>query len=700
MLSQGDVVGQYEVEEIAGAGGMGVVYRARDLRLGRRVALKLIAPHLARDRVMRERLNRESTIVAGIDHPNVIPLYDAGETEDGALYLASRWVDGRELGVLVAEDGPLAPERAVRLVGQVAAALEAAHREGLVHRDVKPSNVLVTEGDHVYLTDFGIARRGTDATGLTETAQLLGTLDYVSPEQIQGERVDQRADVYALGGLLHHALTGEAPFPREGHAAKLYAHISADPPRPSTLRAELPATFDAVVQRALAKDPAERQHSAGAFEVEVHNALAEAPWVLGETRARRSGRFDREPVDSDAPADRDVVPPDVAALTVAGVEAPAKRRWPARAHEPAAGDAGSAGSVALQAEDFVAERHLDDVAMRAARSAAAPRARDVAPQAGRSGPDDRRPAARPRRLRRALVALAVVAAALVPAALLLGLVREERAGAQTASVAPRANGVVVVGGRVWVGVPGSSQLLGIATDDLTGAARRLELDAPVAAVAARGNRLLVGAERSLLDLPGASSAKARRLTVPLTPRLLAASAGTSWAAAGGDARELFRIRGKQAERKTMSSPADGLATGAGALWITHAEAGRLGRTDAKSGRFLSLTRLGGRPTGVAATADAVWVTDPERDVVLRIDPATGRPVGAPIPVPGDPVAVAADSREVWVVRRGQDAVTKLDARTGRPLDEVGTARQPVAVALSDDAAWVVGRRGGLTRIPR
>jgi len=175
--------------------------------------------------------------------------------------------------------------------------------------------------------------------------------------------------------------------------------------------------------------------------------------------------------------------------------------------------------------------------------------------------------------------------------------------------------------------------------------------------------------------------------------------GVSWAA-GASNRQLLRLEDGDAIRTTTSSPIDGLATGAGAVWVAHADEGTVGRVNARTRNPTALRRLGGAPTAIAATATAIWVADPERDVVLRLDPRTGKAVGAPVPVPGDPVALAADSRQVWVARRADNAVTALDARTGRPVNEVGSAQQPVGVALTDDAVWVVGRRGQLSRISR
>jgi serine/threonine protein kinase len=242
----------YRIEALIGRGGMGVVYRAHDPRLKRNVALKLLAPELAGDERFRERFLRESELAASLDHPNVIPIYEAGEA-DGVLYVAMRLVDGKDLKTLLAEERTLAPARALEIAGQLAGALDAAHERGLVHRDVKPSNVLLDQREHVYLADFGLTRRLGEPGAALGAAFSLGTPAYVAPEQIEGKELDGRADEYSLCCLLHECLTGEPPFPRSSEAAVLFAHLEEEPPAPERL-AE-------VVARGLAKDSAERYPS-------------------------------------------------------------------------------------------------------------------------------------------------------------------------------------------------------------------------------------------------------------------------------------------------------------------------------------------------------------------------------------------------------------------------------------------------------
>jgi hypothetical protein len=258
----GDIFAGHRIEGVAGRGGMGVVYRAIQIDLDRPVALKVIAPHLAQDEAFRERFVAESRTAAAIDHPHVLPIYYAGEG-DGTLYIAMRLVEGEDLRHLIRGAGSVEAGRAARIVDQVGGALDAAHARGLIHRDIKPANVLLGIGDHAYLTDFGLTKRLGASTGLSRSGQWVGTLGYVAPEQIRGERIDARSDVYALGCVLFHALTGQAPYLRETEEATLWSHLHDPPPPASMLADGVPEAFDEVIERALAKDPDDRFPSAG-----------------------------------------------------------------------------------------------------------------------------------------------------------------------------------------------------------------------------------------------------------------------------------------------------------------------------------------------------------------------------------------------------------------------------------------------------
>src|SRR3954469_9715690 len=257
----GSVFAGHRIEAVAGRGGMGVVYVATHLALNRRVALKLIAPELGADESFRERFKQESMTAASIDHPNVIPIYHAGE-EDGKLYITMRYVEGTDLREQIAARGKIAPAEVARIVSEVAAALDAAHARGLVHRDVKPANVLMGESGQAYLTDFGLTKHAGSASGLTKTGLFVGTLDYIAPEQLQGGEVDARVDVYALGCVLHQALTGKVPYPRDTEPAKIWAHMQ-EPPPSVVSDPDVPDQFETVIRRAMAKTPDDRYPSAG-----------------------------------------------------------------------------------------------------------------------------------------------------------------------------------------------------------------------------------------------------------------------------------------------------------------------------------------------------------------------------------------------------------------------------------------------------
>ena len=274
-----DIAG-YAIESVLGRGAMGVVYVARQRSPERRVALKLITPAFAGDEVFRRRFLREATTAAAIEHPHILPVYAAGES-NGILYMATRLVDGQDLREILRSSEELAPDRAERIVGQIGEALDAAHARGLVHRDVKPGNILVIrqpdaqDADFCYLTDFGVSTwAASSAATITATGQMVGTANYVAPEQIESARVDGRTDQYSLGCVLFECLTGRAPFGGRGPAAILYAHLHEQAPAPSTIRPGLPPGVDAVTERALRKAPEERYASCRELTLDLRAALA------------------------------------------------------------------------------------------------------------------------------------------------------------------------------------------------------------------------------------------------------------------------------------------------------------------------------------------------------------------------------------------------------------------------------------------
>jgi Tol biopolymer transport system component len=282
----------YRIEALLGRGGMSSVYRAEHRHLRRKVALKILAPALSENEGFRQRFLRESQLAASLDHPNIVPIYDAGES-DGLLFIAMRYVEGRDLEHVLRTDGPLPAERAVAMLAQVASALDRAHTHGLVHRDVKPGNILVEtvgwpEGhEHCYLTDFGLTKHLAAPSGLTDPGGFAGTVDYVAPEQIEGKPLDGRTDVYSLGCVLYRCLTGVAPFERENELAVIYAHLQESPPRLRKLRPDLPAGVEDVIESALAKDVEERPATCTELIEKVRDELG-LPSDLTAVQAIRS----------------------------------------------------------------------------------------------------------------------------------------------------------------------------------------------------------------------------------------------------------------------------------------------------------------------------------------------------------------------------------------------------------------------------
>ncbi|MEV6678808.1 serine/threonine-protein kinase [Streptomyces erythrochromogenes] len=287
----GQQIAGYKIERMIGRGGMAVVYCAKDLRLDRTVAIKLIAPERARDDTFRRRFTHESRVAASIEHPHIVPIFEAGET-DGVLYIAMRYVPGLDLRGLLDREGPLPVTTALRIAAQVASALDAAHDHELVHRDVKPGNILVAAGpdrdhpEHIYLTDFGLTKKSLSLSGFTTAGEFVGTLDYMAPEQISGRPVDGRCDLYSLACVVYETLAGGPPFVREEDAALLWAH-QYDPPAPLTeRRPDIAPAADEVFAKALAKVPEDRYGSCLEFVAALRVATRDGPRT--EQRPRRS----------------------------------------------------------------------------------------------------------------------------------------------------------------------------------------------------------------------------------------------------------------------------------------------------------------------------------------------------------------------------------------------------------------------------
>jgi serine/threonine protein kinase len=382
-LAAGSEFGGFRIERMLGHGGMGIVYLATELRLDRQVALKVIRADLAGDDNFRARFRSESRTAASVEDPRVVTVFGAGENK-GLLYVSMRFVPGRDLGRLVDADGALSPGDAARLIAQVADGLDAVHAAGLVHRDVKPHNVIVDEEGDAHLTDFGLAKAMGATTGLTATGQVIGTVDYMAPEQIEARRVDARTDVYALGGVLFHAITGGVPFAERESSAKMWAHVNEPPPSVGGGRA---GVLDPVIRRAMAKDPADRFPSAGDFgraavAATRGEAVTEPEHVVGAGEAAplpETIRLSRDPAlpptDSQPRPRRRgrTVAFILALLAIAGlgaavaIEAPKLSRSHGTAATSGAGSISSPGGVtvpSLAGEPLdVAEQQLDHLGL-------------------------------------------------------------------------------------------------------------------------------------------------------------------------------------------------------------------------------------------------------------------------------------------------------------------------------------------------
>lgn len=643
----------YRIDALIGRGGMGVVYRALHLHLQRTVALKVLAPELAASEGFRERFLRESRIAAGIQHPNIVTVFDAGEV-DGQLFIAMQYVEGTDLAGLLRDKGRLEPAHALAIVGQVAAALDAAHARGLVHRDVKPANVLIAP-ERAYLTDFGLTKQVTAATAFTETGQFVGTIDYIAPEQIKGGRLSPQTDVYALGCVLYQALSGERVFPRDSEVAVIYAHLEDPPPSVCERVRDLPPELDAVIGRALAKDPAERWPGCGALVDAARGAIAATeegkarlaapvPEGLGTTdpgptrqaAARPTQLADDRRVTSVLPTEHG--PP---------VHDPLRRRGLPLGLAAAAALALAAALVII----FVAG---GDEGGEAPAPASGPFAGEL--RAGRAVPVGSRP-----------FGVAVGAGSVWVANFNEDVIKrvDPRSGRPAPRAIPAGDGpfwAAVGGGSVWVAARDG----GYRIDPATGASRRI-------------------------DLPG------RPIWVAM-----GAGDGYVWfASAGSDSiTAVDRRSGAVVETIRVGSEPRGIATLRGAVWVANSGDDSVTRIDSREREVIDTVRVGNDPSSIAVAEDTIWVVNRDDDTVSRLDQSTGEPAGAPVRVGDAPFGIAFGEGLLWVTNADDDTVTRIDPRTARVVGEpIRVAGQPVGVRVGEGAVWVTSNdAGSLTRI--
>jgi Protein kinase domain len=646
----GQQFGAYQLGDVLGRGGMGVVFRAEHMHLGRMVALKVLAPELSQNADFRARFLRESRMAAALDHPNAVTVYDAGDI-DGSLYLAMRLVPGEDLSNVLRQRGPLAPDEALDALEQVAAALDAAHAAGLVHRDVKPANVLV-DGERCYLTDFGLTKATqTNATAMTATGVFLGTPDYAAPEQISASHVDGRADVYALGGVLYECLTGSRPFPRDSSVAVIYAHLHDVPPRPSEVRSGLPGGLDDVVACAMAKAPSHRYATCGALIAAARAALSQR-----ETAAA-------PPMAATQPAPAAPTPPAAPPPTAAtaALEAPstppAPQYTPARRRSrgPLVGLV-AAGAVVLAIVAVVAlGGGGDDGGESSGGVDSSDNGGDSAPSARVAG-DPISVGSRP-------FGVAFAGGQLWVANNsdnTVTRVAPDGSGSTAIDVDDKPFGVTATADAVWVVQTGSDSVLRIdaSTSDSAPADAG---DEPYFAAADGGSVYVAsGGDGTVTELDAATGRPRREpIEVGGTLRGIAAADGVVWVA-DKDTNSVKRIQDGRVDRTLLvgRNPVD-VAIGGGALWVANKDSGTVSRVELEGGETRE-TRIGDEPFGVAFGEGFAWATSGADDTVTRLDPETGRRSGRRVRVPGQPTGVTVADGSVWVTANDAATLTRID----------------------------------------
>jgi YVTN family beta-propeller protein len=642
VLATGSVLGDFRIEDEIGHGGMGVVYRALQVSLGRTVALKVIAERFAEHDAFRDRFVRESQLAASVDHPNVLPVYAAGE-EDGVLYIAMRFVAGTDLRTLLANEGRLSAWRAANIVAQVAWALDAAHERGLVHRDVKPANVLVAgagSGDHVYLTDFGLTKRSASSSGFTASGEWVGTIDYIAPEQLRGDKVDGRADTYALGCVLYETLTGHVPFPREDDVAKLWAHMSEPAPSALTFAPETPEALADVARRAMEKEPRARFARAADLGRAALGAAGGGFSVQGELETRVIDR------------------PTKLSAHRSTLRGPAPRRgrgW-LRWALLAAGLAAAAGIAAALALTLSTDG--DDEAGEPRRAL---------------------PPAPP----------AVVSGEIVGTPLQVGgRPSSLGAGSEFVRIVDRARGTLISVGQTTNRVLGDPVPLG-------GHPNAMTLAPTAAWVSATDTNEVLRVEpdeRIVTD----------RIPVGRRPTGLGLAPGALWVVNQGS-NTISRIdtAARAVEGPPVRvgrRPVNAVYAG-GSVWVTNSADDTVSRIDSLGHRTIATVPVGDRPEGITLGNDAVWVANRADDTVSRIDPATNR-VAATIPVGDSPRNLKSGPSGVWVPNAGDGTLSLIDHATNRTLGApLRVGRGVARVAVGFDVVWALSpTTARLTRI--
>jgi predicted Ser/Thr protein kinase len=597
----------FRIESEIGRGGMGVVYLAHQSFPERKVALKLLSPELASDPAFRERFVHESNAAASTEHPNIVPVYGAGQAE-GQLYLAMRFIEGTDLGSLLSREGTLSPERAARVCAEIADALEAAHDRGLIHRDVKPGNILLDPRDRAYLTDFGLIRRTQLHTGITKTGQFMGTVDYCAPEQIKGGEIDGRADIYSLGCVMYECLTGSAPFHRDTEVATIYAHLEEDVPKASSQRPGISPLLSSAVAKAMSKRPQDRFATAG--------DMAEA--LRGDSPARRrSSRRRRLPA---------IVAAAIVVVSIVVVISAGNEGAPTNPPGTATGGASiPVGSVVqLDAEDGQIVSTTPDVA---------PSGRGGLPEveAGEG-------------------AVWVLANG--------NLLRVDPAD-------PSNSDAVSFGGQnqtpslalaeriVWI--PSSTGVARVAASDLQ-VLREIELvEAPafpdIYVTSGGGYVWAVLGDGTLTRIDPRTADVTGTADIGTGATDITAGFGAVWVAddLAGTVTAVDSESLDVGRPTEISGSIDDIEAGAGAVWTLDTDAGVVAPIDPTTGAVGAPVRVGAQPTDMASGLDALWVANNGDGTISKVNPVDGNVSTFDVGAPAGAIAMDERDRAVWAI---------------------------------------------------
>ena len=649
VLIPGTLLGECRIEAVVGTGGMGVVYRARQLDLDRDVAVKVIAPSFVDDPESRKRFLMEARAAAAVEHPNVVPVHHVG-VADGQAYLVMRYVPGDNLQTVVRRAEALSPSDAGGIAAQLGQALDAIHRAGYVHRDVKPQNVLLDEDEHAYLSDFGLAKEALGTAGLTKSDHWVGTLDYAAPEQIRGERVDARTDVYSLGGVLYFMLTGHVPFERPSGQGKLWAQLSADVPLPSARRPELPPACDVVVQRALAKDPAQRYPSAG----DLGRAARDA---AGGVSGRRSERMVAR--GAAAPARETASTTAVPGPTVSSRRHSARTVRRRTAYGVAVAALAVVAAITFLPRDGPREPLADGATPDPPESA--PTRADDGP---RVGPTIRGVTKRPRGIAVAAGDLWVISHHRSRVTR-LDRVSRVRRGDQPL-VGRGASDIAAHRNLIWVAVPTRGEV--VLVDARSGHVEaRIEPPVePVRVALGRGGLWVAGHGASndepdaLLHYDRGGNRLLHRTEFRNRISAITLGDGAVWVALESEPRIVrLSLAGERQWAATPTGPASALVFGGGYLWAAVPEDQAVARVDPGTRQPVT-TDAAREPGQIAFARGRVYLADTIEHSILIFDPKHARAEPESLPMPLNPYAVAPGRGHVWVSGLAHNTLTRID----------------------------------------